>query len=457
MAKPKSPVKAGDLLAGKYRVERMLGVGGMGMVVAAKHIELNTRVALKMLLPEIADDEQVARFQREARAAVRLRSEHSVRVLDVGKMKDGTPFMVMELLIGRDLGALVLERGLIPPHDAVDFIIQACEAVAEAHAMGIVHRDLKPRNLFLTTRADGSPLVKVLDFGLAKSLHQRQEDMSLTKTSAILGSPMYMSPEQMRSTRDVDTRTDIWSLGVCLYELVTGRAPFEAPTVAELCALVLTADPRPPHEVNPNVPVELSKVIVRCLQKTAEARFDNVGELAFVLQEFGSPTSRAAADRVMSVLHTTSPEHPSDHPPGSEPFGSRTAATWDSGARRDGLGSNTVLAIAAGSLIALSLFGFSAWVMRGTWFGHAVEIPPATAAATSPSPSPPDLPLATETPSAISTLAPPAIASIGASADTNASARPRPFVKPPASAASAAIVKRPKNDAGANDSNSKKF
>jgi serine/threonine-protein kinase len=446
MAKPKSAVKPGDLLAGKYRVERLLGVGGMGMVVAAKHIELNTRVALKMLLPEITgDEEQVARFQREARSAVRLRSENTVRVTDVGKMKDGTPFMVMELLVGRDLGALISERGSIPSRDAVDFIIQACEAIAEAHAMGIVHRDLKPRNLFLTTRSDGSPLVKVLDFGLAKSLHAGQQDHALTKTSAILGSPMYMSPEQMRSTRDVDTRTDIWSLGVCLYELVTGMAPFDAPTVPELCVLVLTGSARPPHELNAAVPLELSNVIMRCLQKKPEARYGDVGELAFVLQEFGSPSARLAADRVIGVLQTTPALAPSEHPPGSEPFASRTASTWDSGARKDGFGSNTMLAIAGGSILAIALFAFTAYATRGVWRGHAHDVAPATAAPLLPDVPSATAPLASEAPAASETSSPPTFVKPGSTTSG------KPLVVKPASSA-ITTVKRPKNDAGANPS-----
>ena len=241
-----SIVKPADVLGGKYRVERVIGMGGMGIVVAVRHIELRTRFALKVMRPEAArDPEAVERFLREARAAVQLKSEHCVQVVDVGRLDNGSPYMVMEFLVGRDLGELVSQDGARSPAEAVDYVLQACEGVAEAHARGIVHRDLKPQNLFITTRVDGTPLVKVLDFGLAKSLATTKEMRALTQTTAVMGSPVYMSPEQMRASRTVDTRSDTWSLGVCLHELLTGRPPFEGATFPELCSLVLNEPPSP--------------------------------------------------------------------------------------------------------------------------------------------------------------------------------------------------------------------
>jgi serine/threonine-protein kinase len=300
------PVRPGDVLDGKYRVERVLGVGGMGVVVAARHIDLNTRFALKFMLPDaLRDAEGVARFQREAKAAVQLKSEHTARVTDVGRLPDGAPYMVMEFLVGKDLGTVIAKSGALQPNDAVEYVLQACEAIAEAHALGIVHRDIKPRNLFLTRRVDGRPLVKVLDFGLAKDLEQ-SGDHALTKTTAVMGSPQYMSPEQMRASRDVDGRTDIWSLGVCLYEFLTGTVPFDARTVPELCAMVLKDPVRPPHDRRAGIPLALSVVVMRCLEKDPRERFANVADLAEALEQFASASSRGSASRVRHVLTTTS-------------------------------------------------------------------------------------------------------------------------------------------------------
>src|SRR5882757_8726454 len=222
-----------DVIAGKYRVERILGRGGMGVVVAAWHLELDQRVALKFLLPELVERGDAAeRFRREARAAARIKSEHVVRVLDVGNWEGNAPYMVMEYLDGRDLSAELRERGRIPVQDCVDYVLQAIEAVAEAHALNIVHRDLKPENLFLARRADGGRLVKVLDFGISKSIILGSIDQpSLTRTATIMGSPFYMSPEQMRTPRNVDVRSDIWALGAILYDLIGGQPPYVAETI----------------------------------------------------------------------------------------------------------------------------------------------------------------------------------------------------------------------------------
>src|SRR3954470_13666053 len=213
-----APVQEGEILAGKYRVERVLGVGGMGVVVAATHLQLDERVAIKFLVPDaLSSDEAVARFAREARAAVKIKSEHVARVIDVGTLDNGAPYMVMEYLEGGDLSRVLQAQGPLPVEDAVEYVLQACEAIAHAHVLGIVHRDLKPANLFLTKRNDGSQSVKVLDFGISKVLSGNSgassSDAAMTRTRAVMGSPLYMSPEQMTSTRDVDGRTDIWALG----------------------------------------------------------------------------------------------------------------------------------------------------------------------------------------------------------------------------------------------------
>ena len=298
-----SLVQEGDLVAGKYRVERVLGVGGMGVVVAATHIELEQRVALKLLLPETMQNaEAVERFLREARASVRLHSEHVAKVLDVGKLPTGAPYIVMEYLDGKDLGQVV-ENGALPVGTAVDYLLQACEAIAEAHSLGIVHRDLKPQNLFLTKRIHGAPLVKVLDFGISKAVTGSRQDMALTKTGVVMGSPLYMSPEQMKSGRLVDHRSDIWSLGVILYQLVTGVLPFDAETVPHLCALIMTEPARTLRDVSAGLPDGLQSIVDRCLDKDMSRRFQNVAELAAALEPFAPVSARGATGRISAVLN----------------------------------------------------------------------------------------------------------------------------------------------------------
>jgi eukaryotic-like serine/threonine-protein kinase len=302
-----SEVQEGDVLAGKFRIERILGQGGMGVVVAATHIQLDERVALKFLLPEaLSNPEAVARFAREARAAVKIKSEHVARVSDVGTLDSGSPYMVMEYLQGQDLSDWVRDRGAMPVADAVEFVLQACEALAEAHVLGIVHRDLKPANLFVTMRADGTPCIKVLDFGISKfTAPGSSSDMGMTKTATVMGSPLYMSPEQMSSTRDVDARADIWAIGVILYEIISGHVPFEAETMPQLCGMILQEAPPSLRSLRPDVPVGLEAVILRCLAKDRAARFASVAELAAALAPFGPPSAGRSAERILRVLRAS--------------------------------------------------------------------------------------------------------------------------------------------------------
>ena len=301
-----SPVRVGDVLAGKYEVERVLGAGGMGVVVAARHIHLDQKVALKFLLPDsLAKPKVVARFEREARAVVKLKGEHVARVLDVGKMESGAPYIVMEFLEGMDLAQLVERNGRLPIDEAADFVLQACEALAEAHALRIVHRDLKPGNLFLTRRVDGRQHVKVLDFGISK-LEGVEENLSLTQTSEVVGSPKYMAPEQLRGAKFADARSDIWSLGVILYELITATVPFDAETLAHLCAVVISDPPRPIREIVPDVPPGMEAIILRCLEKDPAKRFQNVVDFARALEPFAAAHDRSAADRIQAVASSGS-------------------------------------------------------------------------------------------------------------------------------------------------------
>jgi serine/threonine protein kinase len=304
-AVPELPVEVGQILAGKYEVETVIGIGGMGVVVAARHVQLEQKVALKFLRPEaMQSKEAVERFLREARNAVRLRSEHVAKVIDVGTLETGAPYMVMEFLDGADLSQVVEATGSISIDEAVHFVLQASEAIAEAHSLGIIHRDLKPQNLFVTRRVDGRPLVKVLDFGISKTLDS-QSGLSLTRTSSIMGSPLYMSPEQMRSTKNVDQRSDIWALGVILYELLTGRVPFEAEAVPELCLKVVQDPAEPPKSLRPEIPEGLNAVVLKCLEKDTAHRFANVAEFAEALEPY-SPLARGASERIASTLHLPS-------------------------------------------------------------------------------------------------------------------------------------------------------
>jgi serine/threonine-protein kinase len=295
--------REGDILAGKFRIDRVLGQGGMGVVVAAEHTTLRQKVAVKFLLPEaMARADACDRFLREARAAVAIRSEHVARVTDVGTLDSGAPYMVMELLAGTDLGVVLQQRGPLPIAEAVDYLLQAGEAIAEAHSLGIIHRDLKPANLFLSARADGSSLIKVLDFGLSKVPKGNAMDASLTAANVIMGSPFYMSPEQVRSLKGLDARTDVWSLGVILYQLVTGVRPFDAEGLGVLF-LMIGADPvTPPSAHRPDLPPGLEAVILRCLEKDPSHRMASVAELAGALAPFAPSGSRLSVERIQRTL-----------------------------------------------------------------------------------------------------------------------------------------------------------
>jgi serine/threonine-protein kinase len=296
-------MKPGDIVNGKYRIDSILGQGGFGVVLAATDLSLHREVAIKVLHPVLALDEDFkARFLREARATVQLRSEHCVRVHDVGQLDDASPYIVMERLVGQDLGAVLQNGGRVAVADALEYILQATEGLAEAHAAGIVHRDIKPGNLFLTQRPDQTPLIKVLDFGLAKA--STSGGARRTRDSGVFGSPAYMSPEQLMGAADVDARADIWALGVSLYELVSGELPFAATSDAEVGVRVIRDAPVPPHERAPGIPVGLSTVILRCLEKEPSKRFTNVAELAAALEPLSTPQPSSVRERVGRVLST---------------------------------------------------------------------------------------------------------------------------------------------------------
>jgi serine/threonine-protein kinase len=297
--KPADAVRIGQVFLGKYRIESIIGQGGMGVVAEVTHLQLNQRLAIKMLRQDVLlDHDAVERFMREAQAAAKLKSEYVAKVSDVGALENGTPYMVMEYLEGHDLGALISQRGKVALPWTCDLMLQTAEALAEAHSLGIVHRDIKPTNLFVTWRPDGTALIKVLDFGISKTT--LGTDMHLTQTQSLLGTPAYMSPEQMRSARLVDARTDIWSLGSVMYEMLEGRKPFEAESFSEMCVKVAVDPPSPMF----NAPPELQSVVLRCLAKTPELRYATMAEFARDLVPFVADPHQASllVERMQRML-----------------------------------------------------------------------------------------------------------------------------------------------------------
>ncbi len=288
----------GDLIADKYRVVRTIGRGGMGVVLAADHLHLGKPVAVKVLRGD-ANQVSLARFSREARAVAQITNPHVCQVYDVGVLPNGDPFMVMELLEGADLAEVAKGNRGFAINEVVDYILQACEALAEAHTKDIVHRDLKPGNLFLSVQPDGSRVVKLLDFGISKSM--TGPDQGLTQTDAVVGSPRFMAPEQLKSAKQVDQRADIWSLGVMMHELLTGKTAFLGGTIAELFISIIQEQPEPLLKLRPDAPAGLAQVIDRCLEKDRDDRYANVAELALALGPYGSPTAQSSCDTITGI------------------------------------------------------------------------------------------------------------------------------------------------------------
>ncbi len=451
-AHPQSPVQEGDIIGGKFRVERVLGVGGMGVVVAAMHLDLDQRVALKFLLPEAAHRPDVAaRFSREAKAAAKIHSEHVAKVLDVGTLPDGGPYMVMEYMDGEDLEHVLAGAGQLAPELAASYVLQASEAIAEAHALGIVHRDLKPANLFLANRPNGDPIIKVLDFGISKS-SSAMDTANLTKTSAVMGSPLYMSPEQLASSKSVDTRSDIWALGVVLYELLTGLRPFPAETMPELVAAILQREHVPVSELRPDIAAGFEAVVHKCLEKEPKRRFQNVAELAAALAPFGPPRSEVSVERIAHVLGIQGDPLQARLArtivtvagPGAKPTSSAadqaialTNSQWSlPGAAAQGGRGKLALRLGAPLVFAVLCVGGLVWALRG---GHP---PDASASASSTSSS---LPLAsgapgTSAPRPAATPADTAGAAAGAASGSTSGATDAP---PSASTAPPSIASAP--------------
>lgn len=298
------PLDVGDVLAKKYRLERLVGEGGTGVVVAARHVQLDRLVAIKFLRTALASDEIRTRFEREARAIGQIESEHVVLVLDVGALDDYSPYMVMEYLDGRDLARVLKEDGTLSIEDTVDCMLQVCQALEQAHANGIIHRDLKPANLFLTRREDGGPHIKVVDFGISKILDPKlmgDGPSEMTLAFTVLGSPRYMAPEQLRNSKDVDGRADLWSLGAVMFQLVTGQPAFAADNNVHASLAVMTTEPPLLRSLAPQASAALEAIINKCLTKDRNGRFQTAAELADALRPLASDRTRDSLERMQEA------------------------------------------------------------------------------------------------------------------------------------------------------------
>jgi len=297
------PVSVGGIVAGKYRIGAVVGFSGMGIACAGVHLDLGTKVAVLFAHPEDASDERaVARFLQGARSAAQLRSQHARRVMDCGRLVAGEPYMVLESLEGADLRSIVTRHGSLPVDETLGFVLQACEALGEAHARGLVHGDVRPENLFLTRGPDGSALVKVLGLEFATELGGPRESRMLSESLDGVGPRRHLSPEQMSDATSVDTRADIWSLGVLLYELLTGVLPFEGDSASEVRDSVMSEHPRSPRDFDSAISKGLGEVVLRCLEKNPDTRFPDAGTLGGALRAFGGSTSSMGAARVADVL-----------------------------------------------------------------------------------------------------------------------------------------------------------
>ena len=352
-------MEPGSIVGDKYRVGRPIGRGGMGVIVEATHLQLGTHVAIKILRADaaIVKPEVAERFLREARAAAQLKNEHICRVHDYGTLPDHSPFMVMELLEGRDLGSLVDFEGPLDPKLVAEYVIQACAGIAEAHARALIHRDLKPGNLFLELRADGTPCIKILDFGIAK----HESDFKLTQTQSVVGSPSYMAPEQLKSSKLVDARTDIWGLGVVMYELLSEQLPFTGDSMPEL-VLAITTEPPPPL-FGGKIPGALIDIVYKCLSKNPDERFQTVGELAEALLPFAELDRKGLVELTAAVLAPKPHSATRAQRVVDELVAKETTLRTATGALESGASPKTRLAFAAGAIVVLVGLGVSAWVL----------------------------------------------------------------------------------------------
>ena len=420
-------LRPGARLIGKYEIVRPIGRGGFGLVYEARHLGLRARVAIKVLRSEGRQHPQtLERFRREAWASAQIASPHVVRVTDVDLLEDGTPFIVMELLNGRDLEA---ELGLrrLPVREAVGYVLQAASAIHEAHTRGVVHRDLKPSNLFLAEQG-GPRLIKVLDFGLSKIA----SELSVTKTSAQLGTPLYMSPEQLRSSKGVDGRADIWSLGIILYRMFALRTPFEAATAADVMVGIMSQPAPELSRMAPDVPPELAGIVMKTLRKNPLERYQSVAELAQALAPFGPPgafvsTTLAAISAPQLGPSATLTDSSHDTPLGPTPRRGRA------------------LLVPALVVLGIVLAGVG---LRAWWIAAATRAD-VTASASLPAASPmATLPVTSSSALALASAAPRALPQASAPTSAEPVAEPHVPSQPRRTKPSPALTTTPKQDLG---------
>lgn len=423
-------VALGTLLGGRYRVDGVIGSGGMGIVLAATDERLGRPVALKLLPPgRTPTTTSQQRFLREARAAASIDSDHVVRIFDTGMLDEVGAFLAMERLEGQDLRQALLERGAFTPEEAIEIIIQACSAVDDAHRRGIVHRDLKPGNMFLVRSNKRRLHVKVLDFGVSKVLGEVPSADSLTDTGSAVGSPRYMSPEQVRDAKTVGPATDVWSLGVVLYELLAGATPFSGDSAPAIYAMIAADSPRPLRELVPSVPRALDAVCMRCLAKRAADRFGDARALAHALRSITADDSRGESNTDDGV----------PRPSGSDDQSSKTLDPTP--LERPALAkANRPVAwaalVGAGVLVPIAIVALKS--------PAAVDAPPTSSAS---APTSPATPVAEQPPEPVSPLTSASATASPGSAASTAESTPRPRLKqspsPPTVIASATPAVRP--------------
>lgn len=372
----------GAVLADKYEIERRIGEGAMGVVFAARHLGLDETVAIKFVRPDVHDTAAaMSRFAREAKLAARIHSEHVAKVFDVGVLEPFGPFIVMEYLEGSSLAQVLESEGPLPAERLVGYLLQACEALAAAHAAGVVHRDVKPDNLFVTRRA-GTEVVRLLDFGIAQVVpNGSAQESEVTGSAVVLGSPLYMAPEQLRPSSVVDARADIWALGVVAHELLTGNMPFAGSSLPEICASILDADP---PELGPRCPAALAAVVERCLMKDPAQRFASVAELAAALLPLAARDAQSYASRASSILRASSAVPAAALVvDGARPAEATPAARADgSGSRQRSVRFHSSALVASTTILALTALGVVATLSRAS-----DDALPDVASAAAPEPS----------------------------------------------------------------------
>jgi serine/threonine-protein kinase len=401
----------------------------MGAVFEAENVALGQRVALKVLHSQLVRDADAqARFDQEAKVVSQLQTEHVVRVSDLGRTEQGEPYIVMELLAGRNLDAIIEAPELLPISYAVDLAAEAAVGLAFAHRLGLVHRDIKPGNLFETDRGDGTTIVKVLDFGLTKVT--RSDMLRLTTSATVFGTPLYMSPEQIMSSKNVDARTDQHALALVLYELITKMSPFYDETPTAVTVKIATQPPAPMSSIRRDVPPGLDAIVMKALAKKPDDRFEDVAAFALAIAQFGTARADAAAKRAAAALN-----RPAVVPvvPAVTSFSARTpetSAPWTTRRKREAKARSRVLPAAiVGGAIVLAAGGLGYVGLRGT--GGA---PRATSvAARAPEPS------GTAAAAVTEVVAPPPTVSPAASAPAASSAGAEPSASASSSVAPTAL------------------